>query len=269
MTAFDPAKLGAIEQDVTYCKMDGHELKMDVYYPASSGPWPGLVFVHGGGWTEGDKAPLPVIPTAAGYLVVSINYRMYPDYRFPAMIEDVKCAIRSLRAHAVEYNLDPERIALIGHSAGGHLAALAGLVDERAGWDVGPYRDQSSRVQAVIEMSGPTDLTRQFPAEWVNELKTNVFGVEQWGSGSPVTYAAPGAPPFLIVHGDTDDVVPAEQAHLLHNALLKAGAQSELIILQNVGHGFEPVGGTVTTSVEEVFEMILVFLARCFGGQAE
>ncbi|HMN60777.1 MAG TPA: alpha/beta hydrolase, partial [Anaerolinea sp.] len=88
--------------------------------------------------TEGDNDPLPVVPTTAGFLVVSINYRMYPAYRFPAMIEDVKCAIRYLRAHAAQFNLDPERIALIGHSAGGHLAALAGLAGEEAGWDRGP-----------------------------------------------------------------------------------------------------------------------------------
>jgi acetyl esterase/lipase len=261
MPAFDTAKLGTIKQDVTYCKMDGHELKMDVYYPASGGPWPGLIFIHGGGWTEGDKAALPLIPTAAGYLVVSINYRMYPDYRFPAMIEDVKCAIRSLRAHAVEYNLDPERIALIGHSAGGHLAALAGLAGDNAGWDVGQYLNQSSRVQAVVEMSGPADLTRPFP-EWVDELMTAIFGAEQLVSGSPVTYAAQDAPPFLIVHGDADDGVPVEQAYLLHDALIKAGAPSELVILQNGGHGLDPVGGTMTPSLEEVLGMIMTFLAR-------
>ena len=219
---FDVAKLGTIEQDVTYCTVESHDLKMDVYYPASGGPWPGVIFVHGGGWTEGDKAPLPMVPTAYGYLVVSINYRMYPAYRFPAMIEDVKCAIRFLRAHADDYNLDPERIALIGHSAGGHLAALAGLVDESAGWDVGPYLEQSSRVQAVVDLSGPADLTGRFP-DMAEELKVSVFGAAQWVSASPVTYARPDAPPFLIVHGEEDGVVPVEQAHRLHDALFEAG----------------------------------------------
>ena len=261
MTAFDNTKLGTTEQDVTYNTVDGHELAMDVYYPTSGGPWPGVVFVHGGGWTEGDKAPLPMVPTASGYLVVSLNYRMYPAYRFPAMIEDVKFAIRFLRAHAAGYNLDPERIAVIGHSAGGHLAALAGLVDEHAGWDVGPYQAQSSRVQAVVEMSGPTDLTGQFP-EVVEELKANVFGREQFISASPVTYVRPDAPPFLIIHGEKDAVVPVEQAYRLYEALRKAGAPSELIILQNAGHGLEPVGGTPTPSLEEAMALILAFLAQ-------
>ncbi|MFN2286268.1 MAG: alpha/beta fold hydrolase [Anaerolineae bacterium] len=259
--AFDTAKLGTTEQDVTYCTVDDRELKLDVYYPASGGPWPVVIFVHGGGWMEGDKAPLPVVPTAAGFLAVSINYRMYPAYRFPAMIEDVKCAIRFLRAHAAVYNLDPERIAVIGHSAGGHLVALAGLAGESAGWDVGPYRDQSSRVQAVVEMSGPTDLTGQFPQE-VLELKDNVFGEAQWVSASPVTYARPDAPPFLIVHGEKDAVVPVEQAHRLHEALRKEGAPSELVILRNAGHGFEPVDGTPAPSLEEALALTLAFLAQ-------
>ena len=237
---------------------------MDVYYPSSGGPWPGVIFVHGGGWTEGDKAPLPVVPTASGYLVVSINYRMYPTYRFPAMIEDVKCAIRFLRAHAVAYNLDPERIAVIGHSAGGHLAALSGLADERAGWDVGPYLEHSSRVQAVVEMAGPTDLTGRFP-EAVEDLKVNIFGAEQFVSASPVTYAASDAPPFLIIHGDKDAFVPVEQAQRLHNALRKVGASSELVILQHAGHGFEPVDGTPTPSVEEAMARMFAFLTRRFA----
>ena len=171
METFDTAKYGTIDRDVTYCTQDGLAQAMDIYYPPSGGPWSGLIFVHGGGWAEGDKAPLPVNPAGAGYLVASINYRMYPAYRFPAMIEDVKCAIRYLRAHAAAYNLDPDRIALIGHSAGGHLAALAGLAGESAGWDTGPYLEQSSRVQAVVVMSGPTDLTREFP-DWVMAQKT-------------------------------------------------------------------------------------------------
>ncbi len=262
--AFDATKLGTIEQDVVYCTLEGHKLTLDIYYPASGGPWPGVVFVHGGAWMEGDKAPLPVVPTASGYLVVSINYRMYPAYRFPAMIEDVKCAIRFLRTHAADYNLDPERIAVVGHSAGGHLAALAGLADERAGWDGGPYGEHSSRVQAVVAMSGPTDLTRRF-VEAVEELKANVFGAEQWVSASPVTYARSDAPPFLIIHGDKDAIVPVEQAHRLHDALRQAGASSELMILQHAGHGFEPVDGTPTPAVEEALARMLAFLARALA----
>jgi acetyl esterase/lipase len=264
MDNFNPTKFGTFEKDLIFNKIDDLALLMDVYYPASGGPWPGLVFVHGGGWMEGDKAPLAIIPTDAGFLVFSINYRMYPAYRFPAMIEDVKSAIRYLRANAASFNLDPDRIALIGHSAGAHLVALAGLADENAGWDVGPYLDHSSRVQAVIEMSGPTDLARQFPAE-VMELKANVFGQEKFDIASPVHYVHPDAPPMLIVHGEVDEIVPVEQAQLLYNALVQSGAPVEKIILQNGGHGLEPVGGEMSPSVGEMFAAVMAFLVKVVG----
>jgi acetyl esterase/lipase len=260
-TRFDPGKLGRADYDVTYCTVDGAELGMDLYYPASGGPWPALVFVHGGGWTEGDKYPADSSPTASGYLVVSINYRMYPDYQFPAMIEDVKCAIRSLRAHARQYNLDPARIALIGHSAGGHLVALAGLADESTGWDVGQYLGQTSRVQAVIVLAGPSDLRRVFTG-WVDDLIREVFSPAQLASGSPVTYASPDDPPFLIIHGDADPVVPVEQATLLRDALSAAGVPVELVIMQHAGHGLEPVGEPAVPSGEEAYGMVLDFLER-------
>lgn len=261
MPIFETAKYGTVDQNVTYCAIDGQEIQMDVYYPASGGPWPGLIFVHGGGWSEGDKAPLPlpVIPSAFGYLTASINYRMYPAYRFPAMIEDVKCAIRYLRAHAQAYHLDPDRIALMGHSAGAHLVALAGLAGQSVGWDRGPFADVSSQVQAVIALSGPADLARSFP-DWVSELINNVFGLEQIVNASPVQHAHPKAPPFFIAHGDGDPVVPVEQAELLYNALNNVGAQVEKLILSHAGHGFEPAGGTVSPSVEEMFTKILTFL---------
>ncbi len=256
---FEPAKLGNVDYDVTYCTMDGLDLGMDLYYPASGGPWPTLVFVHGGGWMEGDKYYVDSSPTASGYLVVSINYRMYPEYRFPAMIEDVKCAIRFLRAHARQYNLDPDRIALAGHSAGGHLAALAGLADRNAGWDVGEYPGRSSRVQAVVVLAGPADLTQEYPA-WVDELIQNVFGPEQLANGSPVTYASPDDPPFLIIHGDADPVVPVEQAYLLQDALNAAQIPVDLLIVQHAGHGLEAAGEPTLPSWEEVYRRMLDFL---------
>ena len=264
MPTFSPAKFGTLDRDVVYRTVDGQPLALDIYYPDSGGPWKTLVFIHGGAWTEGDKDPLPVVPTTAGFLVVSINYRMYPAYRFPAMIEDVKCAIRYLRAHAALFNLDPERIALIGHSAGGHLAALAGLAGEEAGWDRGPFAELSSRVQAVVEMSGPTDLTRPFP-DWMMVQKELVFGAEQWVSASPVTHVHASAPPFLIVHGDADPAVPVEQANLLYEALIRAGAPAELLTLHNAGHGLEPLAGEMRPSAEEMFGRIIGFLTHCLA----
>ncbi len=258
---FDTAKLGTVERDVTYCTIDDQALKLDLYYPPTEGPWPVLIFVHGGAWSAGDKSALPVNPAEAGYLVASLDYRLYPAHRFPAMIEDVKCAIRYLRAHASAYALDPERIALVGHSAGGHLVALAGLADESTGWDVGPYLDQSSRVQAVIPMAAPTDLTRPYPAE-IEELLDGVFGPEQRACAGPVNHVRPDAPPFMIIQGEEDTLVPVEQAHLLHEALMNVGAPSELIVMEHAGHGFEPVGGTPTPSMDQILAMMLTFLSK-------
>jgi acetyl esterase/lipase len=163
-TPIDPAKLGTVERDVTYCTMNTVPVKMDVYYPATaSGPWPAVIIVHGGAWIVGDKtttASLAIQPglTERGLLVVSINYRLAPAFPWPSMIEDAKCAVRSLRANARAYNLDPDRIAIEGDSVGAQLALLVGLTDPSAGWDVGPYLDFSSQVQAVVDFFGPTIL---------------------------------------------------------------------------------------------------------------
>src|SRR5512140_2368186 len=151
---------GETLRDVTYCTPGDRPQKMDLYFPGAGGPWPVVAYVHGGGWRYGDKSEAGLLAagmTARGYLVASINYRLYPAGKFPDMIEDVKCAVRSLRAHAGQYNLDPARIAAVGISAGGHLVALLGTADKSAGWDVGEYLDQSSRVQAVVAMAAPTD----------------------------------------------------------------------------------------------------------------
>jgi acetyl esterase/lipase len=128
---------------------------------------------------HGDKSEAGLFAsmmTAQGYLVVSINYRLYPAAQFPAMIQDVKCAVRSLRANAVQYNLDPNRIGAFGVSAGGHLAALLGTTDASVGWDVGEYLDQSSRVQAVIAMAGVMDLSRNFPNADIEAMRRVGFG---------------------------------------------------------------------------------------------
>jgi acetyl esterase/lipase len=256
--SFDAARLGTVERDLIYCTPNGIELKMDIYFPASDGPWPALVNIHGGGWTEGGKGSVDASMTARGFLVVSINYRLYPEARFPAMIQDVKCAIRSLRAHAAYINLDPQRIGLIGHSAGGHLAALAALADESAGFDVGEYLDQSSRVQAVLVNAGPVDLTRPFP-NYLRRTIGDVFGQEQLVSGSPITYITPDDPPFIILHGDLDKVVPPEQSQILYERLIAVGVRAQLFFIHNADHNFDPVGGALSPSWDDLTQITTNF----------
>jgi len=256
-------RYGQTLTEVAYCTADPAQ-KMDVYFPDSGGPWPALVYVHGGSWMRGDKTEAMMFAanmTSQGYLVVSINYRLYPPARFPAMIQDVKCAVRSLRAHAGEYNLDPDRIGAFGVSAGGHLVALLGTSEPSDGWDVGEYLDQSSRVQAVIAMAGVMDLSRYFPNADIEAMKRVGFGEDNVAQASPITHVTPDDPPFLLIHGDRDELVPYEQSQLMYDRLLQLNVPAQLVIVKNARHSFTAPEGTTPTFVE-INEIILDFLTK-------
>ena len=213
---------------------------------------------------HGDKSEARMFAsmmTAHGYLVVSINYRLYPAAQFPAMIQDVKCAVRSLRANAVQYNLDPNRIGAFGVSAGGHLAALLGTTDASVGWDVGEYLDQSSRVQAIIAMAGVMDLSRNFPNTDIEAMRRVGFGEFNMVEASPISHVTPDAPPFLLIHGDRDEVVPVEQSQRMYDRLVQANVPARLVVVQNAAHSFTAPEGT-TPTIPEVNQIILDFLAQ-------
>jgi len=238
---------------------------MDVYFPEAGGPWPVLAYVHGGAWMRGDKSEAAALArglTAEGYLVVSINYRLYPAAKFPDMIEDIKCAIRFLRANAGEYNLDPNRIGASGASAGAHLAALLGTADEGAGFDVGEYLDQSSRVQAVIAMAPPTDLRRSFPNADMELLRHVGRGQVDFAGASPITYVTADDPPFLLIHGDQDEVVPFEQSQLMYDRLAQANVPAQFVIVRNGRHAMTAPDGSATPTLAEINQTILDFLSN-------
>lgn len=238
---------------------------MDVYFPETGGPWPALVYVHGGAWMHGDKSEAAMFArgmTAQGYLVVSINYRLYPAGRYPAMIQDVKCAIRALRANAGEYNLDPNRIGAMGVSAGGHLVSLLGTSDESAGTDVGEYLGQSSRVQAVVALAPVTDLRRSFPNADIELMRQVGFGEDNIVEASPITHVTPDDPPFLLIHGDRDELVPVEQSQLMYERLVQTGVPAQLIIVRNAGHSMTAPGGSATPTLAEINQSISEFLAQ-------
>lgn len=214
---------------------------------------------------HGDKSEAGMftrLMTSEGYLVVSVNYRLYPPANFPAMIQDVKCAVRSLRANAGRYNLDPNRVGAMGVSAGGHLVALLGTTDPGAGWDVGEYLEQSSRVQAVIPMAGVMDLSRDFPNADIEAMKRVGFGEYNVAEASPITHVTPDDPPFLLIHGDRDELVPAEQSQLMYDRLAQANVPAELIIVQNAGHSMVASSDSSTPTLGEINQIILNFLAR-------
>jgi acetyl esterase/lipase len=253
-----------IDKDITYCTMDNVDLKLDLYFPKSlNGPTPIAVFVHGGGWSSGDKsAGAGALDFSAlldaGFIVGSVDYRLAPQYQFPAMIEDVKCAIRFLRANAGNYNINPDKIGVWGGSAGGHLVSMLGVTDSSAGFDVGQHLDQSSRVQAVVDMFGPADLTTGFSSAYVN-LRSSVFGTFDLAKASPVTYITSEDPPFLILQGDADTTVPLSQSQEFYDKLTAAGVSAQLVIVHGGPHGLgspneSPSRAELTNMIVQFFE---------------
>lgn len=231
---------------------------LDLYLPrkAEGGPVPLIVWIHGGAWMSGDKnhAPLPII-LDRGYAVASLNYRLTTTDLHPAQIYDCKAALRFLRAHAAEYKVDPARIGVWGHSAGGHLAALLGTsgdVKELEG-DLG-NKDISSRVQAVVDWAGPTDFVTcalQAPPNCRIDFKSPsnpiaaLMGPNQsptaYLAASPIQYVSGDDPPFLILHAQDDDVVPVKQAIELSELLKMKKVKVRSHISTYGGHGlFKP-----------------------------
>ena len=241
-----PFTLGTAHRNLTYC----HSQSLDLYIPrgAVTRPLPVAVYIHGGGMTAGDKADLsPVFLDAlasAGYAVASVNYRLAPGSRFPAQIEDVKCAIRYLRAKAPRYGLNAREVFAFGTSVGGQLVTLAALTGPYSAWDAGPYRAEPATLRAVADMFGPANLTQRasgFSASGIQQ----VFGRGDRGDlvlASPVHFVAANSPPILIVQGVNDTKVLESQAIELYKDLKAAGDQTQLVLVANMGHMFVQAG---------------------------
>lgn len=243
--------------------------RLDLAMPAERGssPRPGIVIVHGGGWRGGDKRPgmwgqLPLEYAQKGYVAISINYRLATEAPFPACVEDVKCAVRWLRAHAKEYNLDPERVGGYGHSAGAHLTAMLALVGPEAGLEGdGPYREQSSLLQAACISAPPLDLlnwraqTRLPPWNFGGLLAgPDETFQDRAKKASPITYAHAGAPPMLIVQGTDDIAVPISQPEGFVKALRGAGAKDvTYLIFDGANHGLPNTHATYFRAMMAAF----------------
>jgi acetyl esterase/lipase len=203
--------------------------------------------------------------TAQGYLVVSVNYRLYPAAQGAGGGGGGKCAVRFLRGNAAHYHLDPNRVGAVGVSAGGHLVSLLGTTDTSAGWDVGEYLDQSSRVQLVIAMAGVMDLSRDFPNADIEVMKRVGFGEYNVMEASPISHVTPDDPPFLLIHGDRDELVPVEQSQLMYERLVQERVPAQLVVVKNARHSFTAPQGGTTPTVGELNQMILEFLAQYLG----
>ena len=272
-----PGKLGTVEKDVVYGNADGVVLKLDIYYPAQvNGDVPAIIYVHGGSWTGGDKSSNEAYAeihemNERGYLVASINYRLASEYKFPAQEEDVKCAVRFLREKSSIYGITADKIGACGKSAGGHLVALLGTTDPSVGFEgEGGYSSQSSRVQAVVDMFGPTDIATLFPGAGVNIME-QVFGTTNPNSevakkASPVTYVSSDAPPFLILHGDRDGTVPLSQSQEFYDKLAAANVPVQLVVVKNAGHMFFPFGGAISPTLDEINDIVADFFDKYLHG---
>ncbi|MEV3875218.1 alpha/beta hydrolase [Streptomyces sp. NPDC049906] len=269
-----------LQQGITYATVPGaggqpRPLKLDVQTPtAGGGPRPLVVFVPGGGFITSNKASSPGRRThlaERGYAVASIEYRTIQDgATYVDGVADVKAAIRFLRAHAAEYGLDPHRVAVYGESAGGYLASMVGTTGGVSGFEAGPHQDQSSRVQAVVNWYGPSDLSKT-PADFdpatraAQENSTDDARVKYVlgpndptrlldapaavAAADPATYASPDDAPFVHFHGSVDRIVSPSQSLLLHHALLAKGVPTTRFLVEGAGHGPAVPPGDASTPV--------------------
>lgn len=261
-------------RDVPYVENGAPSQRLDLLLPAGEGPRPLVVFIHGGAWKGGDKRNNPAARLAErGYAVASINYRLSQEAVFPAQIHDCKAAIRFLRGKAGEYGIDPDRVAVWGSSAGGHLVALLGVTgDVPALEGTLGVTNQSSRVQAVVNFFGPANLLtmgaqsgpdsrirHDAPDSPESELIGGAVqeNAEKARAASPVTHVSPGDAPMLLVHGDADPLVPVQQSRELHEALRKAGVDSTLRVVPGGGHGNNFPGRELANEVDAFLERVL------------
>ncbi len=239
--------------DATYATPGGVPVKLDAYLVESDKSTPVLIFIHGGGWRQGDKRGLPRFLKEplfeAGISIVSINYRLTDVAPYPAQVDDCTRAVQFVRSKAKEWNINPGRIALMGASAGGHLSLWVGLHDDRKKPDSpDPVERQSSRVSCIVNYFGPTDFRLLRPLERRHPAYMALFGGKKGDAkenipdavieaASPITYVSSDDPPVLTAHGTADLLVPVSHAHALIEKLKEKGVGTESFILDGGGHG--------------------------------
>ena len=227
-----------VKKNVEYIRRGGQALLLDVSIPDGEGPFPAVILVHGGGFTAGNKTtyitPIFAPLTDANFAWFTIDYRLAPAAQLPAPVDDIISALEWVHAHAAEYKVDPKHIALLGESAGAYLVDYAAIVAPKA---LAPV--------AVVSFYGPHDLTFEHSGETVNTgvagltgvQKMDAEGMQRLRSVSPFFMLRKGLPPFLLVHGDKDQMVPYEQSTRFCDALKAAGDKCELFTVPGGLHG--------------------------------
>ncbi|MHA6763778.1 prolyl oligopeptidase family serine peptidase [Streptacidiphilus sp. PAMC 29251] len=244
------------------------ELRLDLQIPATEGAKPLVVYLPGGGFVMALKEnglDQRTYLAEQGYAVASVQYRtILNGATYRDAVADVKSAIRYLRAHADRYGIDPERVAVYGESAGGYLAAMTGTTNGREEFEVGEHLDRSSRVQAVVDKFGPSDLA-QVGIDFDRAAEES----DAVARSNPAGYADASTPPFLLLHGSADTLIPPDQTLLLHHALRAAGADSTRYLLLDANHGdLAFLGDTVSGlpwTTQQVMDDIVAFLGKHLG----
>lgn len=262
---------------VTFAQVDawfGHtrrDLKMDIIYPEDkTKKYPCVVWICGGAWIRLDRsAHLAYLTELArnGFVVASVEYRTTNEGPFPIQLTDVKAGIRYLKALSDRYNIDPDRFGVMGESAGGYLAAMAALAEDKV-FDMGAFTEYSSKVQAACPWYPPSDVT-SFPHPSVEEAAASMESLllgknvvqyqEEALQICPVSFVTKDAPPFLIIHGDNDHTVPFSQGEILHDKLEEAGADVKLLVLEGADHADMPF------FQEELWQRIIAFFRDKLG----
>lgn len=222
-----------IARDVVYTPAGWPQaLKADVYQPSGAGAKPAVLLIHGGGWAAPDRreqmASIAERVAARGYVVVNATYRFAPQYLYPAPVDDLREALKWMRANATRYQIDPTHIAAMGYSAGGHLAAQLGVLD-------GP---PAVRVQAVVDGAGPTDLRKYKGGTLVPRFLggTQAEVPQQFTQASPVTHVSKDDPPVFLYHGSWDTLVPDDHSRDFKSALDAVGVRTEWFKIIGRGH---------------------------------
>lgn len=261
-------KPGEVKSDINYC----HQQKLDLYEPRIRlyEKTPLLIFIHGGGWRTNSKTSDSGIRMlvdglrSQGFAIASVGYRLAPAATFPSPQQDVFCAVRYLRANSIKYSLDPDKIAVMGFSAGGNYASLIGVHNGDGLMNNGSYRNTSSRVNAVVSVAGVYDFTRNL----LKNSSNNINALMQNTSlalGSPIQYVSNGDSPFLLLRGDKDTVGLAAQDKNFIQALKNANVPVEYVTIKNADHNLNESGGLLEPSREEVSDIIQNFILKEVG----
>lgn len=271
-----------ISKDIIYGRGGDIPLLLDMYIPRTSitTPMPAVIWIHGGGWNRFDKtggSDNTRFLTTHGFLTVSIDYRLSGVAKFPAAVEDCKCAVRWLRANAEKYNVDPERIGVWGGSAGGHLAMMVGCVDEAVGLEGdGGWAEFSSRVQAVCSYYGLNNLLESYRE--IEEGRGSVpdssiivqflgchaeENPDLWEAASPINHVTADDPPLLLIHGELDQNVPIKKSEQMYEAYQQMGLEATLVRVREGGHGFaQETSSPISPSVDEIEHIVLDFFVK-------